>query len=415
MAKRRKAKKKKLSAKARRQRRLDKNPLYDPGTVLRGHSLADAVHNIVGLQYAPQERAIDRGERNTFTQGTALAGRAKGYYRDVAAREAQNVARQGALASATNSQLAGIASESQGQIAAAKAGEEQRQGADQNLRGEGLSGGPSQAISELAAQRANAASSGQAFRSAGVLQGAAGTGLASSMAGAHAMHGAEEQGQLTNKLLNALAELRTKRTDLASDRGAAESKALLDLRQSGFENLATAKGLGLKEEDLAITAADKAAQRKLAKQKTSDARRHNKALEGQGQSRIGETGRHNRVTEGISQQNANKKPAGGKGAKSLTPAARRGYRSSYQKAIGKIRTGKGLKKGGRNAGDFIDLLTASGVPSEIARAAAETVKYGGASPKLRRTIRKRYGFWVKGRKRHKKGVPYKHGFSFSIG
>jgi hypothetical protein len=289
----------------RRRARLDADPLYDPAQQLSGHRLSSAVDRLVALEFAPKEQALTQQESTTRTQGTALMGRAGDYYRQIAQQEAGNVARQQALSARLKDELAGIASSTQTAIGGQTAAQDKAQAQDVAVRGEGLAGGgDARVTAELAAQRAAAAQGAQAFQSTGVLQGGNYEGLAGSTSAATAQRGGETQAQLANRMANTLSQIGQARADLGTEKGNERVKQLLALRQSGFENLATMKGLGIKEEDLQVGAAQKAAERALARQRQREASRHNRAGEQTAAQRVSATTqaerereRHNRAME----------------------------------------------------------------------------------------------------------------------
>ena len=92
---------------------------------------------------------------------------------------------------------------------------------------------------------------------------------------------------------------------------------------------------------------------------------------------------------------------GGKGKSPFTQTQRRGYRQKYQKAVNTIRSDP--KWHPRRSQQFVRALASRDIPEEIARAAVERVKYGGASRQLARTVRARYGFSVTVRRPKRQG------------
>lgn len=403
MAKRRRSRRR-VSARERELRSYDRNPLYNPARQLAGRHLKLSVDRLADMQVRPQLSALDREAATATTQGAALSKNAGDYYRQLAEREAQSIAQQQALTARTRGALGAIANETQGQISQAEGSEKARLAADAATRGAGLDGGTS-ALAALAASRSRAAQGAQAFRSTGEMQGANYEGLAMSNRTARGLRGGEIQGQLANKLGNTLGTIRSKRTEAEASRGDIATKLLMDLRQSGFENLATVRGLDLKQADLDADVQKSIADQSLASRKLASADRHNRALERISQinseisaGRLSESQRHNLETE---KQGLLKITDGGKGAKSaLTPSKRLAYKDSWEGYVGAIRTGQ---------------KPPSGVKPLLAKAATEyernRKRYGRGfvSSATRRRIRKRYGFSIPGRPSGKRktilGVP----------
>ncbi len=102
--------------------------------------------------------------------------------------------------------------------------------------------------------------------------------------------------------------------------------------------------------------------------------------------------RDRRAQRELTKRGQDRRGRGKGGAQSLTPSARRSYRQKYQKAVNIIRTDP--KWSPKRSQEFIKALSATDIPNEIARAAVERVKYGGASRGLARQVRSRYGFSV---------------------
>lgn len=277
---------------------VDRNPLYDPSQILTGRPLATAVHDIADLQVRPQVDAINRSITDTKTQGSALAQRVAGYYGGLAAQEQTGVDAQHGIRESLNQDLAGIASTAKGQIDQANQTERSRAQADAAQRGQGNDGGVQQRLAEeMAARQSGAAQSAQAFESAGAQQGAGAETLANAMRSSGILQGGELQGQLANRTAGQVNDLTGKRADAEASRGPLEAKTLQDLRQQGYENIVTARGLGIKQEQIAADAAKATAQVKLAQDRLSETKRSNRAGESTAAQRAGETARHNTVSE----------------------------------------------------------------------------------------------------------------------
>ena len=271
---RRKPPKAPLTPTQRRRRRQDKDPLLNPARPLSGHRLAEAVDKVVELEYGPKLAAIGREARSAEQQGTALINRAGTTSQAVADRTAAGVARQQALGEALRAALGKTAQE--GQQAVQASGDEllERLAADRVNRGQGLDGGGDEQLQrELAAQWARSAQTGQAYKSSGDLQASRSAELQNAIAGTQALRGQEIGGDLANRLAQQMADARAKRTELESSRGDARSKLTLDLRQKGFEELVTARGLDIKFADLEADVANQRANRRIARERVSATRR----------------------------------------------------------------------------------------------------------------------------------------------
>lgn len=287
------------------QRAADRSPLYDPAQTLAGHRLSDAADSVVNAQFGPKLAAVGREARSAETQGAALTKRAHDYFGQLADIGGAQVAGQTAIRDQLRTGLANVATTSGKASDASKQDVMSRLAADVANRGTGLGGGGDQAVlDELAAQRARGADTAGAFQSAGELQGGRAVALQEQIAGATQQHGGEVQGQLLNRVANNLADIRAKRSDLEAQRGDERIKQILGMRQTGFENLVTSRGLGIKQSQLAADIANQQTQAELAAQRAAESQRHNVAGERnqrsstrmQGQS-LAERQRHNSVLE----------------------------------------------------------------------------------------------------------------------
>lgn len=254
--------------------KADADPLYNPAQQLGGHQLSSAVQNLTDMEFAPQEQALDRAGVSATTQGTALADRAGGYYRQLAEREASNVAMQQAIGERLQAALKANAGETDANIGGMQAGEQERLAGDAAVRGEGL-GGPGQAIEELARLRAGAAAGSQVAQDAAATSSANYQGLTAASSQARGMAGGEVVGQLLNRLATQQADIRAKKADVTAQRGPASTKHLLDLRQSGFENLVTARGLDIKQSELQADVANQKTQAQIEREQLAEVRRNN--------------------------------------------------------------------------------------------------------------------------------------------
>jgi hypothetical protein len=264
----------------RRSAALDRSPLLDPSVQLSGANLHNAAVGLANIETRPQLKAIGLEIASTRKQGGQLAKNTTDYYRGLAAEEAKSVDRQRAIADRTNQALKGIADET-GRANEAAAGEVSGiLDQDQAQRGAGLDGGARERLAaELAARQGVASGSAAAFRSAGVLQGAGAESLSAATRRAGMLRGGETQQEISRRTANTLGNLNAKANDLRSSRGQLATKYLTNLRQTGFENLATVRGLGIKQAEIASDAAEAQLQASLARRRLQSADRHNRQLE----------------------------------------------------------------------------------------------------------------------------------------
>jgi hypothetical protein len=221
------------------------NPLYDPSAILGGHALSQAASHITNAVLKPKEAALAAQMGMATTQGTALANRSQGYYRDIAAQEAGALARQKALDDARRTQLQAVGSTSQANIDQAR----QQEQSIMQARPQGQQGS-THVLDELAAIKANSASAQQAGETAANAHATNQADYLSGFYKSQGARGAEVGTEALNRLANQQATIRGQQSDLASTRGDELAKNLLTLRQSSFENAATMEGLGIKKTDL---------------------------------------------------------------------------------------------------------------------------------------------------------------------
>jgi hypothetical protein len=274
-----KAKKKKLKlTAAQKQRRKDaRSPLLNPGALLSGTALRQAAAAETNADFKPKISALNTATKDANAQGKALVSHNDSYWQQFAAGEADRLARQKALAGDLDAKLSSIAGDTGAAIDRADAQRQAADAQDRQVRGAGLEGGGDQRVSdELAAARARSAADSQTARSGGATQGANYGNLVNAIAGARQLHGAESHRDLTTRLANQLAQFRTQKVDLQGQKADATVKNLLGLRQSGFENAATLRGLGLKEADIAAKTATAQASTNLANRKQGEVERNNR-------------------------------------------------------------------------------------------------------------------------------------------
>jgi hypothetical protein len=281
------ATKPKPKAKAKPKPKAKPNPLYQPTTVLSGSALKSAATQTVNAELNPQIAALNTQRRQGAAQADATVGRADDYYRQIAAREAQQMADVQGLGANLRAETQGAGMRS----AAALIGTDQQvaaaQARDAQLRGGQAMLGTSVADTAAASQRN--ASTQAMLQSAGertaASQAANFEGLAALSSQARQARGGELHSQLINRGLNNDKRLSDAITALEATRGAKTTDQLLKLRQQQFENRALLKGLGIKAADVQATAnaaaqrsADAAAARKEAARQKSLDRAQQKAL-----------------------------------------------------------------------------------------------------------------------------------------
>jgi hypothetical protein len=384
-----------------RRKRLNANPLYNPGQQLAGYRLHDAASQLADAEIRPQLGALDRQSKTISTQGGALLGRAGDYYRQLAGQVAGDVARSRALQDRSRSEIAGINNQTQTQLQGLQTQENQRVSQDAALRGPGIS---QSAAGDLASQRARALLQAQTQQSGSEATGANYGGLLSSTAAATGMRGGEVQGQLSNRILGSLSDIAGKRSDLAAQRGPLGVKYLTDLRQKGFENMATTQGLGLKAADLKAQTEDQRGRRKIAWANLSETERRNRAQEKIArinaeirQGGLTETRRNHLVTE---KQNWQKilhprkatGPGGGGGG------GGGGSGSETRHAPGYGHTNVSLAKGGTSRQQWLNILNSPTKPKGNAYLIAAAKEYAKGGNKVSKQtalkIWRNFGFRV---------------------
>lgn len=242
--------------------RENADPLLDPTQVLTGHNLAHAARQIAGTELDPQISALDRQSVNTRLQQQGLQDRVASYYRGLSEQEANRHQQMQNLAAMTSKAVAGVGAQTRQDFDTQQQAADTARTSDASSRGQGLQGG-NQAAEELAAARQRAGALQGAAETAAAQQGANWTALSDTIGQALQLRGAETQGRLRTGEANALQEIEGKRADLEGQRGGLTAKTLQDLREKGFEDLATEKGLGLKAADLQQRSTSEAANRRV--------------------------------------------------------------------------------------------------------------------------------------------------------
>jgi hypothetical protein len=364
-------------------KRIDRNPLYDPSQALSGSRLKGAADALVGLEVGPQRAALEQESRKIDTQGAALTGRASSYFLDLARQEQGSVDRMKAIGELAGGQVQQAGAAAQGTLDKVAAEAASLRAQDQAVRGEGLQSSDRLA-EELAASRSRAAAAQQtaSTETAGTMGNYA--GLADISRQAREVRGGETVQGILNQIATQQADVRSRRGALEASVGPARSKALLDLRQQGFENAATAAGLDIDQAELKARMQTEANDFTLATKKLRQTAQQNRArnrlteqqikatLRGQtlssqtqrrGQNIQAEIQRRNRASrEAIAEANRRAK-AGGK-AKLESADAR------------KIKIGIGNASAALGAGKSEKWLRKQGAPELVIRAAKERARGG---------------------------------------
>jgi hypothetical protein len=367
-------------------KRLNRDPLYNPAQPLAGANLKGAADALVGLEFGPQRAALDQESRQIDTQGGALAGRASSYFLDLARQEQGSVDRMKAIGELAGKQIGDAGAAAQGTLDKAAAEAAALRGQDVAVRGEGLQS-TDRLAEELAAARARSGAATQTATTDAASTMGNYAGLADLSRQAREVRGGETVQQILNQIATQQADVRSRRGALEGQVGNARTKALLDLRQQGFENAATAEGLGIDRAELQAQLQQDAQDFQLAQGKLAETRRQNRArnrlteaqinatLRGQtlssqtqrrGQDIQAEIQRRNRASrEAIADANRRAK-AGGK-AKLESADAR------------KVKIGIGNATAALDAGRSEKWLRKQGAPELVIRAAKERAQKGGLS------------------------------------
>jgi hypothetical protein len=277
---RKKAKKKPLTPAQRTRRRLNRDPLYQPAQQLSGANLSHAADALVHLEFDPTRKALQQEAAQASTQGGAVQQRAGSYFTQLAEAERGNVERSKALGGLLQTQLGDIGRASTTALDEAQKRSQDVLGADQAVRGPGLGGDPSRLMEELAAARTRSTLSTQAAQQDATNQTGNYAGLADISRQARELRGGETVQQIGNATQARLNDVASRRAALEAQVGPARTKSLLDLRQSGFENAATAAGLDLDQAKLQAQMSTDASDAALARAKLRATNRQNRARTG---------------------------------------------------------------------------------------------------------------------------------------
>lgn len=236
--------------------------LYNPAQILSGKDLRSAVNSEVNLQLNPKLGAYDR-EIGSLTSARNVSAARLGQYSDMynkaTAASAANISSSGQQLA---EKLAQIGQGTQDTLSNIQSGITQRNAADTAVRGAGLQD-ISGAQGAVDFNKAQAAGATQSAIELGAGQAGGLNTLAGTIAATAPMRANEQQFILANKFNSQIADMMGKRADLAASRGDLTAQTLNKMRQDQFTNLATAKGLNLKQADLNETVRKNKATEKL--------------------------------------------------------------------------------------------------------------------------------------------------------
>jgi hypothetical protein len=345
-----------------KERRAQRKALYDPSQVLAGDSLKRAVSQLVNAELKPQLGALDREVAEQRAVGGEIGRRLSGY----AGQEAMTgaVAQQQTRSAADQlaAKLAGVNQTAYQQAGAAGQGALQASQADAAIRGQGLAGGAAeQAVREQTAAQARAGAQGQTLSGTALGSAYGQVGTMAALTAAGAQRATEGQREVALRTQRDVGELLAKRSDLAAQKGPLHTKLLLQLREAGFEQLATQIELGIDKQQIAATlrgqdvAAETAEENRQTSERNADVAaqtsRQNAALSARTQRRSQNITMRGQDISSADRAAARRAAAQAKkgGVKSMTPTQRRTLRTNISKAVGfmegaRYETGKGRNK-----------------------------------------------------------------------
>lgn len=237
--------------------------LYNPAQILSGNDLRGAVKGIVNAQINPQLGAFDRGIKS-LTGQRDVSGARLGQYMDMYSKDTA-----GSAAALSNSgqqlvaQIAQQGQQTQDVLSRIQSDDSSRRSADVALRGEGLQG-PDQAAQALNLAKTNAAGATASATGQAAAQATGTSNLAGTIAAVAPMRAQDSMMNLANTFNKQIVEMQGRRAETEAQRGPLTAQTLEKMRQDQFTNLATMKGLNLKESDLQETVRSHKAEEALA-------------------------------------------------------------------------------------------------------------------------------------------------------
>jgi hypothetical protein len=338
-----KAKKKPLTPAQRTRRRLNRDPLYRPAQQLSGANLSHAADALVHLEFDPTRRALQQEAAQASTQGGAVQQRAGSYFTQLAEAERGNVERSKALGGLLQTQLGDIGRASTTALDEAQKRSQDVLGADQAVRGPGLGGDPSRLMEELAAARTRSTLSTQAAQQDATNQTGNYAGLADISRQARELRGGETVQQIGNATQARLNDVASRRAALEAQVGPARTKSLLDLRQSGFENAATAAGLDLDQATRQAQMSTDASDAALARAKLRATNRQNRARNRLTRAQIRATLRGQTLSSATTRRGQNITAFTQQRGQNISAAQQAANRASREKIAATRKAGKSLE------------------------------------------------------------------------
>jgi hypothetical protein len=253
-----------------RNRRRRPNPLYDPVTQLSGRRLRRAARDLVALEVNPQRAALEREGAQTQAQGSALQATVGNEYQQLAAGEAERLARSQAISQSLHNSIAATGQQAQQQLA--QIGQQAQQLNAASPVTAGLPVGE-RTQEELVAAQARGVANQQQAGIAAAGQGANYQGLVDLTQRATQLQGQQSQQTLAMQLAAQMADVRGRRADLEAKVGPAKREAVMDLRQQAYENLVTQAGLDIKSRELRAEQQSEQRDARLARQRIRQADR----------------------------------------------------------------------------------------------------------------------------------------------
>lgn len=241
------------AARATAQRMKTENAtLYNPAQILSGKDLRSAVKSTVNLQLNPQLAAYDTGIKSTERSRDLASQKLAGYSNFYNAAAADAASKLSSSGQQLATQLAQQGQQTQQQFSDIQADIDKRNAADIALRGPGLqdNNAAAQAVNFAKTQAAGANQTQQ--NQAAALSGGF-AGLGGTIAAVAPMRANEALAGLAGKFNTQIADMQGKRAALEATRGDLTSQTLQKMREDQFTNLATMKGLDIKQADLQET------------------------------------------------------------------------------------------------------------------------------------------------------------------
>lgn len=234
-------------------RRANRDPLLNPGVPLAGRRLRRAANQLTAAEFRPRRQALNREASAVSSTGERLAGQARDYYLQLAQQELGNVDKMRALGTGLQADVAAAGATAQQQLDAAGQQAAQLRAADAAVRGAGNDVGMPDAAAELAAARARSAALQQQGATAAAQTTGNWAGLADASRTARGAAGGEAVTDFLRDVAIRRADVRRRRADLDTMAGTRRAENILKLRQQGYENAITARGLDV---DMAQLQAD---------------------------------------------------------------------------------------------------------------------------------------------------------------